>query len=204
MILKRLYEEYDVSIERILIKEYKRLKLSMQDAHVLLALFSIYKKRRTFTLAALSKRIDYTADQIGASVETLINQGFLIISLENKEGKEREVFDLDQTFKKIEDLFAQDDIDKVKQQTESEVAATLRLFEQGMGRQLLPYELETVRRWYEDHQFSHDKIIKAITTAQDRVSVKYVEKVLNQSIPEPIEIDEEVENVLDEIFKKIK
>jgi DNA replication protein len=82
--------------------------------------------------------------------------------------------------------------------------ATLRLFEQGMGRQLLPYELETVRRWYEDHQFSHDKIIKAITTAQDRVSVKYVEKVLNQSIPEPIEIDEEVENVLDEIFKKIK
>jgi DNA replication protein len=204
MILKRLYEEYDVSIERILIKEYKRLKLSMQDAHVLLALFSIYKKRRTFTLAALSKRIDYTADQIGASVETLINQGFLIISLENKEGKEREVFDLDQTFKKIEDLFAQDEIDKVKQQTESEVAATLRLFEQGMGRQLLPYELETVRRWYEDHQFSHDKIIKAITTAQDRVSVKYVEKVLNQSIPEPIEIDEEVENVLDEIFKKIK
>jgi len=204
MILKRLYEEYDVSIERILIKEYKRLKLSMQDAHVLLALFSIYKKRRTFTLAALSKRIDYTADQIGASVETLIDQGFLIISLEHKEGKEREVFDLDQTFKKIEDLFAQDDIDKVKQQTESEVAATLRLFEQGMGRQLLPYELETVRRWYEDHQFSHDKIIKAITTAQDRVSVKYVEKVLNQSIPEPIEIDEEVENVLDEIFKKIK
>jgi DNA replication protein len=204
MILKRLYEEYDVSIERILIKEYKRLKLSMQDAHVLLALFSIYKKRRTFTLAALSKRIDYTADQIGASVETLIDRGFLIISLENKEGKEREVFDLDQTFKKIEDLFAQDDIDKVKQQTESEVALTLRLFEQGMGRQLLPYELETVRRWYEDHQFSHDKIIKAITTAQDRVSVKYVEKVLNQNIPEPIEIDEEVENVLDEIFKKIK
>jgi len=204
MILKRLYEEYDVSIERILIKEYKRLKLSMQDAHVLLALFSIYKKRRTFTLAALSKRIDYTADQIGASVEMLIDRGFLIISLENKEGKEREVFDLDQTFKKIEDLFAQDEIDKVKQQTESEVAATLRLFEQGMGRQLLPYELETVRRWYEDHLFSHDKIIKAITTAQDRVSVKYVEKVLNQSIPEPIEIDEEVENVLDEIFKKIK
>ncbi len=204
MILKRLYEEYDVSIERILIKEYKRLKLSMQDAHVLLALFSIYKKRRTFTLAALSKRIDYTADQIGASVETLINQGFLIISLENKEGKEREVFDLDQTFKKIEDLFAQDELDKVKQQTETEVATTLRLFEQGMGRQLLPYELETVRRWYEDQKFSHEKIIKAITSAADRVSVKYVEKVLNQSVPEPIEIDEEVENVLDEIFKKIK
>jgi hypothetical protein len=34
--------------------------------------------------------------------------------------------------------------------------------------------------------------------------VKYVEKLLNQTIPEPIEIDEEVENVLDEIFKKIK
>ncbi len=204
MILKRLYEEYDVSIERILIKEYKRLKLTMQDAHVLLALFSIYKKRRTFTLAALSKRIDYTADQIGASVENLLDKGFLIISLETKEGKEREIFDLDQTFKKIEDLFAQDELDKIKAETESKVAMTLRLFEQGLGRQLLPYELESVRRWYEDRQFEHENIIKAIQSAADRVSVKYVEKLLNQTIPEPIEIDAEVENVLDEIFKKIK
>lgn len=204
MILKRLYDEYDVSIERILIKEYKRLKLTMQDAHVLLALFSIYKKRRTFTLSSLSKRVEYTADQIGNSIEVLLDKGFMTISLEKKDGKEREVFDLDQTFNKIENLFLEDEKERLREQTQSEVSETLRRFEQGLGRLLLPYELESVRRWYEEKQYGHPKIISAIDAAKDRISVKYVEKILNQSVPDPIDIDEEVENVLDEIFKKIK
>lgn len=202
--LKRLYEEYDLPIERIIMKEYKRLGLSMPEAHVLLALFSIYQKRRTFSLASIQRRVDYTTNQIGSSIEKLMDQGFLVMALESKDGKQREVFNLDQTFIMIEKLYLKDEHEKQKIQYEGQIADTIKRLEQGLGRTLSSYELDNVRRWYDDKSYPHDRIILAIEQANDRVSIKHVEKILNQQVVEKVEIDEDVEQVLDEIFKKIK
>lgn len=202
--LRRLYEEYDLSIERILIKEYKRLGLTMQEMQVLLALFSIYKKRKTFSITAIAKRVEYNSNDIGTQIESLLNKGFMTINLESKDQREREIIDLDPTFKKVFDLFKKDETEKVKQQEESNVALTIRRFEQGLGRLLMPFELENIRVWYEDKAFTHEQILNAIETAKEKISVKYVEHILNQTIPKEIEIDDEVNQALDEIFKKMK
>ncbi len=204
MILKRMYEDYDLAIERILIKEYKRLKLTMQEMSVLLALFSIYKKRKTFSITAISRRVELSQNEIGTAVESLMNKGFMTILLDQKDGKEREVFELDPTFTKIEDLYRQDELEKLKQIHESSISITLKLLEQGLGRLLMSHELENVRRWYDEKNYTHERIIEAIQLAKDRVSIKYVERILSQIIPDPLEIDQDVENALDEIFKKIK
>lgn len=202
--LKRLYEEYDLSIERILIKEYKRLKLTMQEMTVLLALFSILKKRRTFSINAINRRVEYSLNEIGNIIEQLLSKGFMTIELENKDGKEREVFDLNLTFEKIQDLFKKDELEKQRILVENEVSETIKLFEQGLGRLLMPYELDMIRRWYDESLYEHQAIMSAISSAQDRMSVKYVEKILTQQIPQKIEIDQDVDQALDEIFKKIK
>ncbi|MBU1142322.1 MAG: DnaD domain protein [Firmicutes bacterium] len=204
MILKRLFEDYDLAIERILVKESKRLKLTMKEMSVLLALFSIYKKRRTFTMASLSRRVELSSEEIGAAIESLIDKSFLIISLESKDGKEREVFSLDQVFLKIESLYRQDEVERIKDEELTYISQTIKLFEQGLGRSLLPYELENIRRWYEDKTYTHEAILKAIETARDKVSIKYVERILNQIIPDQIEIDSDVEKALDEVFKNIR
>ncbi|PKK99315.1 MAG: DNA replication protein [Tenericutes bacterium HGW-Tenericutes-2] len=204
MILKRLFEDYDLAIERILVKESKRLKLTMKEMSVLLALFSIYKKRRTFTMASLSRRVELSNEEIGAAIESLIDKNMLIISLENKDGKEREVFSLDEVFLKIESLYRQDEIERIKNEELTYISQTIHLFEQGLGRSLLPYELENIRRWYEDKTYAHEAIIKAIESAKDKVSIKYVERILNQIIPEQVEIDSDVEKALDEVFKNIR
>jgi len=204
MMLKRLYEEYDLSIERILIKEYKRLKLNTQEMNVLLALFSIYKKRRTFSINAINRRVDYSINETGSIIEKLLDKGFLTIELENKDGKEREVFDLNVTFDKISELFRSDENEKKRASAENEVSETIKRFEQGLGRLLMPYELEMIRKWYDENLYTHQAIMKAIESAQDRMSIKYVEKLLTQQIPDKIEIDQDVDQALDEIFKKIK
>lgn len=204
MILKRMYEDYDLSIERILIKEYKRLKLTMQEMSVLLALFSIYKKRKTFSITSISRRVELNQAEIGTAVESLMNKGFMTILLERKDDKQREVFELDPTFKKIEDLYQQDELEKLKLLHESSISETIKLLEQGLGRPLRSHELENIRRWYEDSKYEHHQIISAIEAAKDRVSIKHVERLLTQVIPDPLEIDQDVENALDEIFKKIK
>lgn len=204
MILKRLYEDYDLAIERILIKEYKRLKLSMPEMSVLLALFSIYKKRKTFSITSIAKRVELNANDIGSIVESLMNKGFMTILLDTKDGKEREVFELDPTFMKIEELYKLDDLEKIKVQAESALMETIRLFEQGLGRALMSYELENIRRWYDDKTYTHEQIIAAIHSSESKCSVKYVERILTQAIPKLIEIDQEVEDALDELYKKIR
>lgn len=204
MIIKRLYEEFDLSIERILLKEYRRLKLTMAEMSVLIALFSIYKKRKTFTIASISRRVDIGSDAIGNAVESLIEKGYVSTKLESKDGKEREVFDLDQALERIENLLRQDEIERLKERVENDIMNVIRLFEQGLGRGLLPYELENIRRWFEEKDFSSDQIIKAIEEAGDRVSVKLVERMLNQSALKPIEIDSDLEEALDQIYKNIK
>lgn len=202
--LKRLYEEFDLSMERILIKEYKRLKLSMQEMTVLLALFSIYKKRKTFSINAINRRVEFTLLETGQIVDKLLAKGFITIELEKKDGKEREVFDLDPTFQKIQQLFFKDEEEKLKAAIESELGVTIQRFEQGLGRLLMPYELDQIRQWYEGKIYTHEAVIQAIETAKDRVSVKYVERILTRQILEKIEIDDAVDEALDEIFKKIK
>ncbi len=204
MIIKRLYEEFDLSIERILLKEYRRLKLTMAEMSVLIALFSIYKKRKTFTIASISRRVDIGSDAIGNAVESLLEKGYVTTKLESKDGKEREIFDLDQALEKIENLLRQDEIERLKERVENDIMNVIRLFEQGLGRGLLPYELENIRRWFEEKDFSSDQIIKAIEEAGDRVSVKLVERMLNQSALKPIEIDSDLEEALDQIYKNIK
>lgn len=204
MIIKKLYEDFDLSIERILLKEYRRLKLTMAEMSVLIALFSIYKKRKTFTIASISRRVDLANDDIGNAIESLISKGFLNVKLENKEGKEREIFDLDQAMENIEELFRIDELDKLKEQKENDVVQTIKMFEQGLGRGLLPYELENIRRWFEEKQFTAEQIIKCIKDADDRVSIKLVERMLNQNALKPIEIDADLEEALDQIYKNIK
>ncbi len=204
MILKKMYEDYDLAIERILIKEYKRLKLSMQEMSVLLALFSIYKRRKTFSIASISRRVEFNQNEIGSCVESLMNKGFMSITLEKKDEREREIFDLDSTFKKIEDLYKNDEAEKLKQLHENEISGSIKLIEQGLGRSLMSHELENIRRWYDEKDYTHDQIGQAISAAKDRVSIKRIERLLSQVIPETIEIDSDTENALDEIFKKIK
>lgn len=204
MIIKRLYEEFDLSIERILLKEYRRLQLSMAEMSVLIALFSIYKKRKTFTIASISRRVDIGSDAIGNAVESLIEQGFVSVKLESKDGKEREIFDLDQALEKIENLLRQDEAERIKERAENEVIKIIRMFEQGLGRGLLPYELENIRRWLEEKAFTTDQVIQCIEDAGDRLSVKLVERMLNQNELKPIEIDSDLEEALDRIYKNIK
>jgi DNA replication protein len=204
MIIKRLYEEFDLSIERILLKEYRRLKLTMAEMSVLIALFSIYKKRKTFTIASISRRVDIGSDAIGNAVESLLEKGYVTTKLESKDGKEREIFDLDQALERIENLLRQDEIERLKERVENDIMNVIRLFEQGLGRGLYPYELENIRRWFEEKDFSSDQIIKAIEDAGDRVSVKLVERMLNQNALKSIEIDSDLEEALDQIYKNIK
>ncbi len=202
--LKRLFKEYDFAVERILLKEYRRLSLTMPEVTILVALFAIFKKRKTFSINAIARRVEYTKPEIGSYVESLLKKDFITLDLEKKDGKEREVFDIDLTFKRIEELYENDKKESIKAKVQKDVTQTIALFEQGLGRVLKAYELEMIRSWYENEDYSHEAIIKAIDAAGARISVKHVERLLTQQIMPKVELDDDTEQILDAIFKRMK
>lgn len=203
MILKRIYEEYNFNIELILIKEYKRLKISQDELNVLLVLFSIHKKRRTFSLNAISRRMDFTQNEIAPIIESLLDKELLNIKIESNNNKEREVFDLDGVFNKINELFIADEKLKNQQESENNVSETVMLIESYMNRLLRPQELERIRSWYENNTYIHEDIIKTINNSNDHPSISNIEKLLSQDMFEEIEIDEKTNRILESIYKKV-
>ncbi|MGE4320945.1 MAG: DnaD domain protein [Acholeplasmataceae bacterium] len=204
MILKRLYDDYGFAIEKILFKEYKRLDLTMPELTVLLALLDIYKKRRTFSILAISRRVDYNQNEIASIVESLMDKAFISITLESKDGKEREIFHMRNVFEKLELLFEQDERVKEQEAYENQISETIKKFEQGLGRVLKSYELENIRVWYDQKTYTDEQIKAAIESAAGQLSIKYVERILTQQIIPHKEIDEDVDAALDNVFKKIK
>ena len=203
MLIKRLYEESDLAIEKILMREHQRLNLTSQELIILLALFSYYK-RRTFSVSALSKRVDFTQNEIGEMVDSLINKGFISFYLESKDGKTREVFSLDKTFEKIEEIYAEDEEKRKMEQVESNITKAIEQMEIAIGKPLSAYELEIIRKWYEKEEYGHHKIMELIYQADlsGRASVRYIERLLNQSNIEPLEADEQADKIIEKLFKR--
>ena len=203
MILKRIYEEYNFSVELILIKDYKKLKLTQNELSVLLVLFSIHRKRRTFSVNAISRRMDLSQNEIAPIIETLIEKGFLNIEIESNNQKEREVFDLDGTFMQIETMFIEQENQKLKQKHENNVSQTISKLEDKFARMLRPNELEKVRSWYEDKAYEHEAIVNAIDFMEGKNSVANIERILSADAFKSFEIDEKTNAILDAIYKKL-
>ncbi|MGI6781257.1 MAG: DnaD domain protein [Acholeplasmataceae bacterium] len=206
MLIKQIYDEYGLPIERIINKEYKRLGLKLPEAMVLLALFSIYERRRTFTINALSKRVEYNRDEIGSLVSSLVEKGFLEIKLEtNKDGKEREVFSLDQTFKKIEKLIVGDYQSKKSDAAATHIGKIIQILETSLGRVLSAFEMELIRNWYLNNELTHEKIEEEVlkATSKPKFSIKYIDRLLMTSKPDDLEVDPKTADILQQLYKKI-
>lgn len=203
MILKRIYEEYNFDVEVILIKEYKRLKLTQSELMVLLAFFSIHKKRKTFSVMALSRRLDFTQNEIAPLIEALMDKGFLNIEIEINNNREREIFNLDGTFNKIEQIFKEDEKAKIQALTQNNVMTAITLFEDNIQRVLRPQELERIRKWYEEDLYNHDNIINTINIKGNKATIANVEKNLSQENIKELKIDEKTDRILDAIYQKL-
>lgn len=204
--LKKLYEDHVLLIESLLTKEQKRLKLSSNQLVVLLALFSMYKKR-TFSINAIAKRVDIDSNGIGIAIDKLIDKGFVTISLEQKNDKEQEVFDLSGTFDQIKNLYEIDLSENKKVANESQIAQTIKMLEQSIGKSLSAYELETVRRWYDENTYPHELIMSKIEEHESsgRFSLKYLERILMQSkFKLNSQPDDKADQIIDKVFKAIK
>lgn len=206
MLIKQIYDEYGLPIERIINKEYKRLGLKLPESMVLLALFSIYERRRNFTIAAISRRVEYTREEIGQYILILQEKGFVKVELEvNKDGREREVFNLDPAFQKIQALIVKDYEEKKTVESAEHIGRMMGLLEDNLGRVLSAYEMDLIRKWYLKDTLTFDDIEKEIRLAisQSKWSINQIDRILMTDKTDTREVDPETARVVKDLFKKL-
>ncbi len=205
MIIKKLYENNFLEIDALLTKEGKRLKLTPNDLIVLKTLFTMYK-RRTFSITSISRKIELSSNEIAKSVDNLTQKGFVGLELELRKDKQVEVFNLDGTFDIINELYLNDIKEEEITKNKSNLSETISRLEQAINKVLSSNELQLITMWYEDNLYSHEQIIELIEKHElsGRLTVKYLERLLNQTKLKKKPVDSETSKMLDSIFKEIK
>ncbi len=205
MIIKKLYENNFLEIDALLTKEGKRLKLTPNDLIVLKTLFTMYK-RRTFSITSISRKIELSSNEIAKSVDNLTQKGFVGLELELRKDKQVEVFNLDGTFDIINELYLNDIKEEKITKNKSNLSETISRLEQAINKVLSSNELQLITMWYEDNLYSHEQIIELIEKHElsGRLTVKYLERLLNQTKLKKKPVDSETSKMLDSIFKEIK
>ena len=203
MIIKKLYEDYDIDMDKIILRDYKKLGLKYVEATMLLVLLSSYKKRKVFSISMLSKKTELKKEKVEEITYSLIEKGFMKLELEINEGKEREVFNLDSTFSILEKFIYEIE----SNQNLSQCGKTITHIETLLNRVLMETELNYLRSLYEEKKYTHEEIIKAIDIAEEKnkLSIKAIDKILvaNQNDSQ-IEIDEKTRKALHDIYTSIK
>ena len=205
MKLKKLFESQSIVFEQLIYVHHKELDLTSDEMMVIFGLLDIYKKRNSFSLSALQKRITIVQKDLGAIIDALITKTYLHTYLDDQaQSKAKELFHLDGLFSKLEHMIDTKEPIKSKPNDEG-LKKVIVLLEQKLNRLLTSTELQTLRLLIETHQVTLESLNDIIEQLNDRVSLKNIEKMImiTKNMPKVV-VDEKVDQALDDLYKAMK
>lgn len=203
MTLKKIFESYDMNLEKVIVKKHRDMDISTPQMVILLVLLDMYKKKALFSMQAIARKVDYSLKEVGQFIDALIEKGYVhIYHEENKQGKTQEVFHLDQLFLKIES-FLIDEKPVIKDV--HDIQKLVILLEQYLNRSVSAKELQQLRYFLEEETYDIKMIEDAIHTLKDKVTMYKLERMLSiqNKLPKQA-VDEKTDAALDALFRSIK
>jgi DNA-binding MarR family transcriptional regulator len=205
MKLEKLFENNTIQLEHLIFIHHKDLDLSSDEMMVIFGLLDILKKRNSFSLSALSKRISLVQKDISLMMDTLIKKNYLHTYLEDEmQPKAKELFHLDGFFSKLEQCIESQEVVKSKPNEEG-LKKVIVLLEDKFKRLLTSQELQSLRQLMDSNHVTIQEVYDMIQQLNDRVSIKNIEKMImiSKNIPK-VAIDEHVDRALDDLYKAMK
>lgn len=175
----------NVSIPKILLTNYKELKIEEKELIVLIYL--INSKDNLFNPEIISADLKLKLPEVLEEIEKLNNADLLSINTSKNNGVIEEVIDLTNLYKKLAYLVINEE--EVKEDN-SNIYDTI---EKEFGRQLSPMEYELISGWLDE--FSEEIIICALKEAvyNGASNLRYMDKILYEWNKKGIKTKDDVE-----------
>ncbi|MFY9421902.1 MAG: DnaD domain protein [Bacilli bacterium] len=193
-----------ISFDKLMIEKYHLLGLDETDAIVLIRLNDLLKRgERSLSLEKIAPTMKIKTEELGMRIVDLVTKGFITLELSSVDAKE--VFSLDETYRRLVFLLEAEDEDLKDEAVKRKIKATVSLLERELKKTLSPLELEMVNRWYLEGKYSDEDIEAAILKAlkYKNRGVAFIDRSLaaskKEAEKEPLP---EGENIMD-LFKKV-
>lgn len=176
-----------VGVPILLLKSYKDLKLSEQDAMLLIQLMAfVEKERKEFpTIDELQERMACSPEAVIASLQKLLKLELLAIDETTDEptGILSERYNFDPLYVKLAELLAKELQAAAAAQPISAAEREndlFTVFENEFARPLTPMELETITAWLDKDKYKDELILAALKEAvfSGKLHFRYIDRIL--------------------------
>lgn len=190
-----LIKHKDMHVPRLLITNYKKLKLS--EIELIILIYLINSDTSTYNPKEISNDLDIKLNDILQMIDNLIEKGFISIDIVKINKISNEVVNLDLLYEKLAFIVINN---KSPEQNDTGVFET---FEKEIGRGLTPMEFEIINGWL-DLDYTEELIICALKEAiyNGTTSLRYIDRILLEWHKKGIKTKEDVEKNKVEFKKK--
>ncbi len=164
-----LLKDKDISIPKLLLKNYKKLNISETELIILIFLINSYEYNPKVIADAMDIKLPILLEMISQ----LESKGILKIELKDINGINTEVCNLDNLYEKLSLLV-------IKKEEVNDNKSIYDAFETELGRTLSPIEYELVSEWLNDNTEEILKLALKEATYNGVSNFRYIDRIIHE------------------------
>lgn len=201
-----------IQFDKLIISNYFKLNLDEVDTIILIRLHDLSSRGiNVLNDEDIASSMRINKNELGKRIVNLVKNGFITLELSSVEAKE--IFSLDELYRRLAFIIEGEKQQVNKDVLDNEIQTTISLLEKELKKILSPIEIEVVKRWYLEEQYSKKEIDEAILKALKNKSrgIMYIDRLLqanarDKKIEEKkvISSEENIKDMFNKLYVKSK
>lgn len=165
-----------VVIPRILLNNYRELKITDSELIVIIVLLS-YGDKITYNPEEFAREIKMSKHEVMSIIDSLCDKNIISLVIEKINKKTNEYLSMEMLYQKLFNIVVNDDDDLKQVEIDNSIFS---VFEKELGRTLSPMEFEQIKEWIMTGN-SNELIICALREAvlNGVGNLRYIDSILN-------------------------
>lgn len=171
-----------IQFDKLLIDNYYKLSIDEVDTIILIRLNDLLQKNIcVLNDEEIAASMKIPQNDLAKRIVELVKKGFITLELSSIDS--REVFSLDETYKRLALILSGASDANKDNELKNKIRDTNNMLEKELNKILSPLEREMVQRWYVEDKYSDDEIYDAILNAlkYKNRGVAYIDRSLQAS-----------------------
>lgn len=201
-----------IQFDKLLIDNYYKLSIDEVDTIILIRLNDLLQKNIcVLNDEEIAASMKIPQNDLAKRIVELVKKGFITLELSSIDS--REVFSLDETYKRLALILSGASDANKDNELKNKIRDTNNMLEKELNKILSPLEREMVQRWYVEDKYSDDEIYDAILNAlkYKNRGVAYIDRSLQASrrdskVVKQVEIQagENIQDLFNRIYARSK
>ena len=164
-----LLKDKDISIPKLLLKNYKKLNINETELIILIFLINSYE----YNPKVIADSMDIKLPVLLEMISQLETKGIVKVELKNINGINTEVCNLDNLYEKLSLMV-------IKKEDTNDFKSIYDIFETELGRTLSPIEYELVGEWLNDNSEEILKLALKEATYNGVSNFRYIDRIIHE------------------------